>query len=223
MKLTKSEKIFTVVFAIIVLLELFSNQIQELLPIHFAPKPLILLSLIVFYALHCKSLNKNTNIMMILALNFSLAGDLFLMFVTENGNMFIAGLVAFLLAHVMYILVFNRKRLNKPSIPLVLLLLLYAATILWFLKNGLGDLTIPVVIYMLIILSMVIFASLRKGNVNNFSFNLVLLGAVFFIISDSILALNKFNAPIAYSHFLIMGTYALAQYLITLGILKQNQ
>jgi uncharacterized membrane protein YhhN len=42
------------------------------------------------------------------------------------------------------------------------------------------------------------------------------------MISDSILALNKFYQPIAWSHFIIMVTYAMAQYLIVLGILKIN-
>lgn len=224
MKLTKAERFFTIIYAVIALMELFSGQLQELLPFNFAPKPLLLISLTIFYALNCKSLDARTNLLMILALNFSLAGDILLMLVPQNPNMFIAGLAAFLLAHVMYIFVFKRKRkTNKPSISVVSLLIVYALIVLFLLKNGLGNLMIPVIIYMLIILCMVVFATLRNGNVNTQSYYLVLLGAVFFIISDSILAINKFYEPLVYAHFLIMSTYALAQYLITLGILKQNQ
>lgn len=222
MKLSQSEKSFTLIFTVIVIMELFSSQLQELLPFSFSPKPLILVSLIIFYAMNCKSLDARTNLLMILALNFSLAGDILLMFVDVDPNMFIAGLVAFLLAHIMYVFVFKKKKHNKPSIPLLALLLAYSLAILLLLKDGLGDLTIPVIIYMIVILAMIVFASLRKGSVNNVSYGLVLLGAIFFIISDSILAINKFYEPVIYSHFLIMGTYALAQYLIVMGMLKQE-
>jgi uncharacterized membrane protein YhhN len=223
MKLSPSEKSFTLIYTVIVLMELFSSQLQDLLPFSFSPKPLILVSLIIFYAMNCKSLDSRTNLLMILALNFSLAGDILLMFVDIDPNMFIASLVAFLLAHVMYVFTFKKKTHNsKPSIPLLGLLLAYALVILLLLKDGLGDLTIPVIIYMIVILAMVVFASLRKANVSNISYGLVLLGAIFFIISDSILAINKFYEPVVYSHFLIMGTYTLAQYLIVMGMLRQE-
>jgi uncharacterized membrane protein YhhN len=42
------------------------------------------------------------------------------------------------------------------------------------------------------------------------------------LISDSILAINKFHQPILWSNISIMVTYAIAQYLIVLGILKIN-
>ena len=59
-----------------------------------------------------------------------------------------------------------------------------------------------------------------KGMVNQTSYNLVFIGAIFFMLSDSILAANKFYQPIPLSNISIMVTYALAQYLIVLGILK---
>jgi hypothetical protein len=43
-----------------------------------------------------------------------------------------------------------------------------------------------------------------------------------FVASDSILAFDKFYAPLQYSSFLIMVTYLIAQYLIA-GILKLNK
>jgi uncharacterized membrane protein YhhN len=53
--------------------------------------------------------------------------------------------------------------------------------------------------------------------------NAILSGAIFFVSSDSILAFNKFYAPVPLASFLIMITYLVAQYLITVGILKLNQ
>jgi uncharacterized membrane protein YhhN len=92
-----------------------------------------------------------------------------------------------------------------------------------FLMPFLGDLKIPVTIYASIISIMLLFAFNgflvweKPGNL------LVFLGAFFFIISDSILAINKFYAPIPKSSFFIMLTYLLAQYLIVIGILKLNR
>jgi uncharacterized membrane protein YhhN len=50
----------------------------------------------------------------------------------------------------------------------------------------------------------------------------ILLGAIVFVSSDSILAFNKFYQPVMRSSFLIMVTYLAAQYLIVSGILKLN-
>ena len=95
-----------------------------------------------------------------------------------------------------------------------------SASLFYFLKDGLGVMLLPVVIYMLVILSMSTSAYLRKDKANILSYGLVFLGAIFFMISDSILALNKFYETIQLANILIMTTYALAQYLIVLGILK---
>jgi len=103
----------------------------------------------------------------------------------------------------------------------MLLLLVYAIGLFYFLKDGLGDLFIPVIIYMLVILMMVTTAFLREGSVTKNSYILVFLGAAFFITSDSLLALNKFYNPLPLSGIWIMTTYAIAQFLIVLGLKKQ--
>ena len=79
---------------------------------------------------------------------------------------------------------------------------------------------IPVTIYLLIILTMAFTASRRRGRVNHPSYYLVLCGAVFFIVSDSLIAIDKFYSEIPLADILIMATYAIAQYLIVLGLLK---
>ena len=64
---------------------------------------------------------------------------------------------------------------------------------------------------LLYVLIMVIFAYLRKGTVDYFSFTLVLLGALFFLVSDSLIALNKFYNPLNYPKISILITYAISQ------------
>ena len=69
---------------------------------------------------------------------------------------------------------------------------------------------------------MAIMAVNRKGRVNTLSFNLVIYGSILFVISDSILAYNKFVFPISYSGLAIMSTYMAAQYLITVGAVERK-
>ncbi len=221
--LFKNNTYFSILFFIIVFAELICSSIKSLTTIHYITKPLILLLLIVLFITQSKHLSLKTRKFAILALLFSLIGDILLMFVNKSDLFFIGGLVAFLLAHTMYIIVFLNKRNSKSlSIPFVVVLMIYAFVLFYVLRNSLGELLIPVIVYMLIILTMVISASLRKDRVSKFSYNLVFIGALFFMISDSILSLNKFYQPIPLSNIGIMLTYAIAQLFIVLGIKNQQ-
>lgn len=219
--LSKTEKQFSILFFIIVLIELATGSIGYLKTIHYITKPAIVISLIFLFLKTSESLSEPIKSLTILALVFSVLGDILLMFVDKSPHFFTLGLVAFLTAHVMYVLVFLKHR-NKQKSPIgfISVLLVYAASLFYFLNGNLGDMFIPVIIYMLVILSMATAAYLRKDKVNILSYGLVFFGALFFLISDSILALNKFYAPLNYSDYSIMITYALAQYLIVIGILK---
>jgi len=164
----------------------------------------------------------------LIALVFSWIGDVILLF-TELGEIyFILGLVSFLTAHIIYCVLFNkqnriRKKQNKPFFIFgSVLIAIYLIGMVSFLMPHLGELQIPVSVYASVISIMLLFAFNgflvweKPGNA------LVFLGALLFVISDSILAVNKFYAPIPKSSFFIMLTYLLAQYLIVVGILKLN-
>lgn len=222
--LTKTEKQFSILFVIIVLMELLTGSTESLEIVHYIAKPAIVISLIFLFAKTSESLPKPIKKLTLFALVFSLLGDVMLMFVDTSEHFFTLGLVAFLTAHIMYVLVFLKHR-NKQKSPFgfIALLLIYAACLFNFLKDGLGDMLIPVIVYMIIILAMATTAFLRKNNVNILSYGLVFFGAICFMISDSILALNKFYQPIPWSNVSIMVTYALAQYLIVIGILKLKE
>ena len=221
MKLTNIEKQFSILFFIIVLFELITGSTQSLTYAHYIAKPAIIASLMFLFIKESGSLENQLKKLTLSALAFSLIGDVLLMLVDRSPHFFTVGLIAFLIAHIMYILVFLRHR-NKTLKPIgiIVLLLIYASGLFYFLKSGLGEMLIPVVIYMAVILTMATCAYLRKDVVNKHSYNLVFIGAICFMISDSILALNKFYEAIALANILIMTTYALAQYLIVLGILK---
>ena len=219
--LTNTEKQFSILFFVIVLFEIISGSTESLQIVHYIAKPAIVISLMFLFIKTSEGISKSIKRITLLALGFSVLGDILLMFVDQSPHFFTVGLVAFLLAHIMYIVVFLRHRNKQKSIlSFVILLLVYASGLFYLLKDGLGEMFVPVIIYMIVILSMATTAFMRKGIVNSNSYNLVFIGAIFFMISDSILALNKFYQPIPFSNISIMLTYALAQYLIVLGILK---
>lgn len=80
----------------------------------------------------------------------------------------------------------------------------------------------PVLMYAIIICVMALMAVNRYGKVNIFSFKLILYGALFFLLSDSVLAVNKFAQPIPQGGALIMATYMIAQYLIVYGTIERK-
>lgn len=220
--LTISEKRFSFLFATVLLLELIFGSINNLYVLHYFTKPLLVLLLIGFVWKH----QVQHKSLLVGALSCSLLGDIALMFTEQHNIFFILGLASFLIAHILYAILFFKQRDigNKKKKPFILsvVLILYGATLMALLYENLGYLFFPVAYYVVIISTMVLMAYSRKGNINSLSYNLVFFGALLFVISDSILALNKFHSEITHAHIWIMLTYTLAQYGISMGILKSK-
>ncbi len=165
---------------------------------------------------------------LLFALLFSWIGDIVLMFADKGELFFIFGLVSFLIAHVLFIVLFIKqpsvKNPNKIVLSLATLLVtLYLFSMLFVLFPSLGDLKIPVSVYAFTISLMLIMA-VRGGLSWRKPMNLLILnGAVAFVTSDSLLAIDKFYTPLPNANLLIMSTYLVAQYLIAFGILKLNE
>ncbi|QLH32521.1 MAG: lysoplasmalogenase [Cyclobacteriaceae bacterium] len=87
----------------------------------------------------------------------------------------------------------------------------------------LGGLQIPVLVYALVITVMAMQALFRYGYTNSKSFVLVFVGAISFMISDSLLAINKFMQPLPLAGLAVMLTYLLAQYLIVEGVVRHDK
>jgi uncharacterized membrane protein YhhN len=170
-----------------------------------------------------------TKTLLLTALTFSWIGDVILLFANKGEIYFILGLVAFLVSHVFYIVLFSKQAIsktikNKISFGAGIgLIVIYFLMMISTLAPKLGSLTIPVVIYAIVISTMLFYALKGSFQWNTIPYQSVLIGAVFFISSDSILAFNKFDQPIPYASFLIMITYLAAQFCIVWGILKLNQ
>jgi uncharacterized membrane protein YhhN len=207
-------------FSIVYLFILFSGY--EYMDLYLKPILIPLLGLGVYF--HKKFASKN---ILLTALLFSWLGDVILLFANVAEMYFILGLVSFLLAHVFYCILFNKQTKTIKSNKAFLLvgsvvILAYLIGMLSALLPSLGDLKIPVIVYASIISVMLFFALNGLLTWKKTGNQYVFLGAIVFVISDSILAVNKFYNPIQKSSFIIMSTYLVAQYLIVTGILKLN-
>jgi uncharacterized membrane protein YhhN len=133
----------------------------------------------------------------------------------SGGRYFVAGLAAFLCGHVAYTVHFLRAGRRRSPPAAALALAAYGVLILVWLWPGLGALRLPVMLYVATIIAMVA-ASLRAGGWAAF-------GASLFLLSDSLLAANRFREPIRYSGFLVWGTYYAAQLSIALGSPRRSR
>ncbi|HEX5085610.1 MAG TPA: lysoplasmalogenase [Blastocatellia bacterium] len=154
------------------------------------------------------------------ALAFSSLGDALLDL--GSNRFFIWGLLSFLVAHLIYILLFvrNRVRSLKPKgwqSALVAAVLINSILLSQWLAPNLGALLWPVMFYVCVITVMVVSAILA-----GFSRPWICIGAILFLISDSILAVNKFKSPVPMGGYLVWATYYLAQYGIAIGFLREK-
>ncbi len=180
----------------------------------FAPKVLPIL-LLLWAVLQARPFRGKR--LLVAAVVFSGAGDVILDLTFEGY--FTAGLVSFLTAHIFYVVLFLQGAKFRRSMALATLLALaFPAGMAAFLWPHLGPMQLPVALYISVIASMMV-ASLHRERLNL----IVIAGAIAFVISDSILALNKFHSPFVWARYAIMGTYYLAQYLIVTGVLQEQQ
>jgi uncharacterized membrane protein YhhN len=191
--------------------------------LRFIAKPLLMLLLVIYFVSAIKPFVSSLKKWTILALLFSWAGDVFLIFESMNGKFFIFGLIAFLIAHVLYIILFDliriREKIKQSLLPL-LPIAVYYILLITLLQPTLGKMQKPVAIYGIIISIMLSFAiDLWRMKDRTISFY-VILGALLFITSDSLLAINKFYKSFEYAGIAIMATYGIAQLLITLGAVR---
>lgn len=180
----------------------------------FFTKPLLLPLIIWFYFTYSKQDVFRINQWFLSGLILSFWGDVFLLF----GWGFMPGLGSFLLAHICYIVYFFKiKKKNVWSwLPFVFL---YLGSFIYYIYPYLNEMKIPVVIYGITIATMLYFS------ISTYSL-LLILGAILFVISDSVLAINMFVQHSTEKELVVMITYVLAQLMLVLGVVgieKKNR
>ncbi|HRP55147.1 lysoplasmalogenase [Agriterribacter sp.] len=186
----------------------------------FISKPLLMIVLMLMYAAETGVRSAFSKIFL-LALFFSWAGDLFLMF----SGFFTGGLSAFLAAHVCYII--YTLRINPRTKGALQFQPLFAIPILaWgillagLLFPFLDALKIPVIIYAAVICTFWMLTLNLFGKTGKKTAALFFFGAGQFVLSDSVLAVNQFVYPFFILPPVIMLTYCSAQLLLVLGSLR---
>ena len=218
------KKIFLPVFLLIVLTDLFAIYTGNQL-IQYIVKPMILVSLFVFFAFQVtavkpKGQDARISALLLEGLVLSLVGDTLLMF-DADPLFFLLGLSAFLLAHVFYILSFYTiLKAEKLTLAprLFIPVGIYYALLVFLLFPVLGEMRIPVLVYGMVISIMFVLALHMTTMVYRQAGNWMAIGAALFVLSDSLLAFNKFYHPFPYAGIYIMLSYAAAQYGIVKGV-----
>ncbi len=196
--------------------------------IRYFTKPLLLISLsYYFYQSTKKSRNRFSQLVQG-GLFFSLAGDVALLFAAMHELYFILGLLLFLIAHICYIIAFRtfskHEQINFTTAELIFFTLPYivvSGIVFFTLSSRLGTLFYPVLCYVTVITGMGIASALRYKHASNMSFILIMCGAICFMLSDTLLAFNKFYTPFKFAGISIMASYILAQYLIVEGSIAE--
>ena len=185
-------------------------------------KPLLIVSLLIHFIITTKPIKSDLKKWIIGALLFSFSGDSFLLFV-NNNLFFIVGLISFLIAHIFYIVCFHQIR-TREGIQgkwyVALIVAIYYFLLINFLMPHLGELKYPVIIYGLVISFMLLIAMHLYDLKDNRPAQFILTGAILFVVSDSILAVNKFYKVYTWSNWAIMSTYILAQWLLVNGVIR---
>ena len=207
------------IYALVVVCELLLIYFQQP-EWRWFTKPLLMPLLLLGFYVGSANRNNKGFYFIVAALILSWAGDVLL----QMNEMFIPGLISFLLAHIFYIVYFIRsspgkKGLLKYQPLLVIPVLLYILLFLWLIFPYLDALKIPVTVYGITIGTMLLASINMRRKTNDVAASYFIIGALLFVLSDSLLAVNLF----AYSSILlslcVMLTYASAQYLIVKGAL----
>lgn len=219
------KRISLVAFILVCVAELLAIA-ADIEYLHLASKPLIMITLACYYWFSTERSNPST--IVLLALAFSFLGDTILLFEQLDPLYFVMGLASFLLAHLFYIFAYRQHRNKEVTTALqgvqrtrfAFPIILAVSGLIVILYPRLGAFRIPVIVYSFVIVIMVLSALFRYGRTSSQSFRLVFGGALLFMISDALLAINKFLQPLPYAAFLIMITYVIAQLMIIKGLLE---
>ncbi len=216
------KKFWIILFVFVFIAELTGIQLKNG-TIQFVCKPLLMATLIMYFLSQTKIRKINLKKWILAALFFSWLGDVLLLFQERNSFFFLLGLSAFLIAHIFYIIFFNSIRLLeniKSNLWFLLIIVIYYSVLITILSPWLGDMKLPVRIYGIVISFMFMLAMHMLFIKNKTTGRWMVVGALLFVISDSVLAINKFYQSFEAAGIIIMLTYGLAQLFITEGAIR---
>lgn len=211
--------IVLILFFIVTGIHLYASLRQDK-PLRNKTKPFILLLLLAWY---CLSADPVT-LTVVLALIFSWIGDVLL--IPSGVKWFTAGGISFMISHFFFILSYaaltDFTQINK-ALAVILPVIFIAAVLIIFhyLRPYLPKaLFIPMLLYLMINGFMNCFAWFRSMSSAGPAAIITAVGALLFFVSDSSLFFVRFNKDSRLkTHFLVMLTYSIGEFLIVLGLI----
>ena len=211
--------VFLAVFFLATAIHLYAS-LQQDTRLRNITKPFILLSLLGFYVVAASSVSAA----IVLALIFSWIGDVLL--IPKGVKWFTAGGIAFMISHAFFVLGYLKDvEFSRIPVFLIILLAVFFAVTVAFVFSKLKPylpkaLFYPMFLYLLINGTMNCFAIFRCVSLPSAATIITAIGAALFFISDTSLFFVRFkkNSRLK-THFLVMLTYSIGEFLIVLGLL----
>ncbi|WP_158838225.1 lysoplasmalogenase [Polaribacter sp. L3A8] len=208
-----SASAFFLIIAVLQILGLLFND-----TLAFVTSPFITISLAIVYL---TSVNK-VNLGYTAALFFSFWGDLFLLF---KADFLLFGLVFFLIAQALFIKVsfsfLIKKSFTKTVLSSIPFLIIFGGVV-YVVNKSLGEMLFPIIVYGIVICSFGTITLLNYFQEKSTENLWLILGAVFFILSDSLFVIHKFYDINEVYRITMITTYILAQYLICKAMIAKS-
>jgi uncharacterized membrane protein YhhN len=166
--------------------------------------------------------NRTYDWLLIVGLVLCLVGDVFL--ISSDRRWFLAGLISFLLGHVVYITAFNSLvRFLLLDFPVIAVIVLAGVGIFWWLNPHLGEMRGPVIAYMVVISLMLmsawaVFFEANPNDAPDTLRNLVAVGATAFYLSDITVARDRFMHAGIFNRVGGLPLYYIGQFMLALSV-----
>lgn len=216
------------IFFALCLANLFFEFIQSTTGI-FCTKPLLMTVLSCWFYLTNKEYFTAFHKYLLAGFIFSMFGDTLLMFVENEPrrpHFFIYGLGSFLITHICYLIAFlkfpsqEKGLIQKRPFWIIPFIVLFFCNIYTLWSGIPSPMKIPVIVYSIAIILMAISAFNLKGKTTPSVFQWIFIGAILFVISDSLIGINKFRGDdfqIPLVRIFIMLFYLSGQFLMAKG------
>lgn len=218
-------------YALVSVIEITGNFLSNEYMI-FATKPLLMPILMLWFAKTTHDREGVHRLILLCSIFFAFLGDTFLLFFPKYEICFLLGLGSFLIGQLLYGIAFMldfKQSPNKGDKRLYFLFAIIFGTYYFLLMSklwhSLGEFLVPVIVYGLAICFMGLTAAYRYNKVNMTSYFYVLGGALLFVFSDSVIAINQFiyGGEMPFAQAIIMILYCLAQYFLVVGSVRHRR
>ena len=219
---------WTVIYLLVVLFSIFLLLNEwELAFMLF--KPLILPVLIGYLFIQYKTYDHQLIPLLLVAVFFSLMGDLLIIIPFEKSFFTIISICTFIVSQACYGLMFYLSTAGRPAladkrtslIPEISLAIVFVLSVL-LIKPYLGNYLFPILVYAFFNLFSLFFALKRRKYVQSQSFVTVMTGLLFFYVSDMLTAYD-ISLQDNVLHAFIIASYSIAHFLVIKGMMVQIQ